>query len=92
MASASTAYATTFWLRHPDSPWRFAVIGGVVALTGVTGYGRIGGGWHFYTDVFAGAAIGATAGLVVPALHRKHLEVAVAPLSGGASVAVAGAF
>jgi membrane-associated phospholipid phosphatase len=78
-AAATSAYATTFWLRHPDSPWRFAVIGGAAAITGVTGYGRIGGGWHFYTDVAAGAILGGAVGTVLPLLHRRNLSMAMQP-------------
>jgi membrane-associated phospholipid phosphatase len=72
-AAAATSYVTTFALRHPDSPWRYAVIGAGVVVTGVTGYGRIGGGWHFYTDVGAGAVLGVAAGILVPALHRSNV-------------------
>ena len=84
-AAATTAYALTFALRHPDSPWRYAVIAGAVGLTALTGYGRIGGGMHFPSDVIAGALIGAAWGLVIPELHRRGVSVdaTVAPTAKG---------
>ena len=88
-ATAGTAYATTFWLNHPDSPARFLVVGAAVALAGVTGYGRIAAGEHFYTDVLAGFVLGGTIGWLVPQWHRADttpaLSLAVLP-SGGATI------
>jgi len=87
-ASASTAYATTFWLKHPDSPARFVVLGGAILLTGLVAYGRVGGGMHFYSDVFAGAAVGGVIGWLVPIYHRADPTPAfsVQPLPGGAAL------
>lgn len=77
VASMSAAYATTFALRHPGSPWRFAVAGGAALITGVTAAGRVGDGMHFYTDVAAGALLGAAFGVLVPHLHRSDSWVTV---------------
>jgi len=91
-AAAMGAYASTFFLRHPNSPWRFAVAAGAVALTALTGYARIGGGWHFPTDVLAGALLGATAGIVVPKMHERGVAVSsVAPLAGAGTGTALGA-
>lgn len=70
-AAGMASWATTFTLRHPESPWRFAVIGGAVAWTGVTAYGRVAGGRHFYTDVLAGVVLGGALGFVIPKLHQR---------------------
>jgi undecaprenyl-diphosphatase len=87
-AAAVTAYTVTFSLRHPDSPWRFAVAGAAVVLTSVTAWGRVAGGMHFYTDVIGGAVIGAAAGLAVPLAHRRvRLTPVVGPGSRGLALA-----
>lgn len=87
-SAAVTAYTVTFALRHPDSPWRFAVAGGAVALTAMTAWGRVAGGMHFYTDVLGGAVIGAVAGLAVPLAHRRvRLTPVVGPGSRGLTLA-----
>jgi membrane-associated phospholipid phosphatase len=85
-AAAATAYTMTFFLRHPESPWRFALLGGGAALTAVTGLGRVNGGMHFWSDVTAGAILGTTVGFLVPYLNRRHATVLteVAPdVAGG---------
>ena len=88
-ASATTAYATTFWLKHPDSPARFVVVGGAVLLTGFVGYARVAGGMHFYSDVFAGAVVGGVIGWFVPYWHRAESfpSVSFQVLPGGGAVA-----
>jgi len=87
-SAAVTAYTVTFALRHPDSPWRFAVAGGAVALTAMTAWGRVAGGMHFYTDVLGGAVIGVAAGLAVPLAHRRvRLTPVVGPGSRGLALA-----
>ncbi len=82
VAATTTAYAVTFTLRHPDSPWRWAVYSGALAVTAATAYGRVGGGMHFYTDVVAGAVVGAAFGLVVPLAHRTALRVTALAVEG----------
>lgn len=75
-AAGSVAYAMTYSLRHPHSPWRWAVYTAAVGLTALTGYGRVGAGMHFYSDVVAGAIIGAAAGYLVPSWHRRSAGAA----------------
>ena len=69
------AYATTYGLRNPESPWRWAVYGGAATLSLVTGYARVGGGMHFYTDVMASTVLGTVIGIVVPMWHRREQPV-----------------
>jgi len=80
VAAASTVFTTTFFLRHPDSPWRWPVAGLAAVLTGLTAYGRVGGGMHFYSDVAVGIVVGAATGFLVPYLHNHQasLDAAVA--------------
>jgi membrane-associated phospholipid phosphatase len=67
--SVTTAYAITFWKRHPDNPWRIvvAVAGGALSLT--TGILTITAGWHYPTDVAVGALTGLSVGVLMPVLH-----------------------
>lgn len=71
-SSLAFAYASTFWRRHPASPWRYVVGAGAIILTVVTATGRVRGGWHFPTDVAAGGIIGVTSGLLIPYLYTKN--------------------
>lgn len=66
------AYAQTFAYRHPESPWRFALYAGAVALGSGIGVARVASGKHFPSDVLAGAAAGTAFGLIVPWLHRRR--------------------
>ena len=76
-SAMATAFATTFWLRHPDSPWRWVVAGSSVAVSTISGYGRVGGGRHFPSDWIAGQVIGTAFGMLVPLAHRADLSVSV---------------
>jgi membrane-associated phospholipid phosphatase len=88
-AAVATAWAVTFALRHPDSPWRWAAGGGALVATALVGYARIAGGKHFPTDVAAGALLGVGFGLLVPLSHRDGRFV-VTPLAlpGGSGAAL----
>lgn len=90
-AAITTAFATTFWLRHPDSPWRWVIAGGSVVAAGLSNYGRVGGGRHFPSDILAGQIIGTAFGILVPLAHRADVSVGV---SAGEqkSVTVSGSF
>jgi len=46
-----------------------------VTLAATSGYLRIAADSHYLTDVLAGAALGTAAGLTVPLLMRRELEV-----------------
>jgi membrane-associated phospholipid phosphatase len=87
-----TATAMTYWLRHPDSPARWAMAGGALGLTTLTAVGRVQAGKHFPSDVVAGAILGSSIGLLVPWIHRSEaqLEAAVAPVPYGARVTLQG--
>lgn len=91
IASGASAYAITFWLRHPSSPWRWVVLGVASVYTGVGAWARVEAGQHFPTDVIAGVATGATIGLLLPWLHARDsdVQVSVAPARGGGSIGLA---
>jgi membrane-associated phospholipid phosphatase len=69
--AAATAYTVTFWKRHPDSPWRFVVLGVSHALATSVALLKIKAGYHYATDVAAGALVGSAMGLLVPVLHSE---------------------
>jgi membrane-associated phospholipid phosphatase len=80
-AAVATTATVTFALRHPTSPWRYAVAGGGALLTVATAVGRVGGGMHFVSDVLAGAILGSTVGFVLPWINRTpaRMQVIVTP-------------
>ncbi len=90
VTATAAAYATTFALRHPESPWRFGVIGAAAVISTMTGYARIAGGWHFYTDVFASLILGGTTGWLIPTLHARDVHVSVTPVVGGGEASMRG--
>jgi membrane-associated phospholipid phosphatase len=67
--AAATSYAVTFWLRHPDSAARWVVIGAGAAVALAVGLLKVAAGYHFWTDIAAGALVGAGTGALVPLLH-----------------------
>lgn len=75
---AASAFAAAVFLGrmhdayHPGSGARTWVWTGALAAATATAVLRCTAGRHFPTDALAGAAIGAAAGWVVPALHRAR--------------------
>lgn len=69
----ATAYSILFMKRHPDHPgWyvpMFIVTEGLAAATAVL---RTQAGKHFYTDVLAGAVVGASIGALIPLVHLRR--------------------
>lgn len=68
---AASSYTTTYWLRHPDDPWRWVVLAGTHSLAMAVGMLKIHAGYHYWTDVGAGALVGSSIGVLVPMLHRR---------------------
>jgi membrane-associated phospholipid phosphatase len=90
-AALAAATATTFWLRHPESPWRWLVLGTTSAAALFTGVSRTEAGFHFYTDTIAGFLLGATIGWLLPYTLRRTdaglmVAPAIGPHGGGATV------
>lgn len=67
--AAATAYTVTFWRRHPSSPWRFVVLGVSHALAFGVGLLKIEAGYHYPTDIAAGALLGSGIALLNGTLH-----------------------
>jgi len=75
-----TSTLVTMRRLHPGSKltWLVAGIGGAMATFVATA--RVLGGMHFITDVVGGATVGASVGVLVPALHAS--PVSVVPIAG----------
>lgn len=68
--AAAVFTAGTFERLNPDSPARGWVWAGCLGAAATTGVLRWVAGRHFPSDILAGAAVGATAGWLVPRLHE----------------------
>jgi hypothetical protein len=87
--TAHTAAATFFAAKvfhdyNPDSPARPYVWGAAAAVPAAVAYFRIQAGKHFLSDNIVGYAVGATAGIVVPQLHKVAARqgISFSPLQG----------
>ena len=69
MIAATTAFSVTYFLRNPDDPLRWLVLGSGIALSLGVGILKVYAGHHFWTDIAAGALVGASVGVLVPILH-----------------------
>ncbi len=89
--AVTVAAACTFErLHHPALAWTTLVLGMVgSAFVGVT---RVVSGNHFPTDILAGAAVGAGAGVALPALHSAQLQLAPAATDGASGFRVSCSF
>lgn len=68
--AAATVASVTYWHRHPDSPWRWVVLGLSGAAATTVSVLKFEAGYHYPTDLLAGAAVGTGMGVLVPELHR----------------------
>jgi membrane-associated phospholipid phosphatase len=59
-----------------------------LSLAATTAYLRIAADRHWASDVLTGAAMGSLSGFLIPWLHRRHVEVRIAP----GTVGVGGSF
>lgn len=92
-----TAVALHWTLRHPKSPWRWAVWTGTLLITSVFPVLRVLSGDHFPTDVITGALVGTSIGILYPmARHRLaqsgKANLSVTPTQGGAVLSLVGRF
>ena len=75
------------WKGSKTEPWIWGV---GLTLSAATGYLRIAGDKHYFTDVVTGAAVGVISGLMIPRLMRRHGNIAIVPADRG--IAITGAF
>lgn len=69
--AAATSFAVSYWLRHPRDPWRWVVLASLESAALVTGLLKIRAGYHYPSDIAAGAAAGISVGVLVPMLHTS---------------------
>lgn len=74
--TSATAAATFFAAKifhdfNPDSPARPYVWAAAAAVPATVGYLRLKAGKHFLSDNILGYLVGASAGILVPQLHKK---------------------
>jgi membrane-associated phospholipid phosphatase len=74
--AAAVALFRTLQARHPSSPVPWIVLGVSLGTAGFVGTGRVLSGNHFPSDVIAGAVVGSSTGMLVPALHASGLTIA----------------
>lgn len=69
--STATTHAVTYWLRHPRDPWRFTVLAADMTAAAAVALLKIDAGYHYASDVAAGAVVGASIGVLVPMMHHR---------------------
>lgn len=92
----ATATAYTYSLRHPHSKSQWLVWTLAMAGASTEPILRTLSGEHFPTDCIVGALVGASFGILIPALHRRRGPVRLVPSAStgpqGSSVSLAGIF
>ena len=68
---SATFLHVTFSAEFPDSSWKIPVIVGSYTFAAGVSATRIFSGFHYLTDVLAGAAIGSLFGWLIPTLHLR---------------------
>ncbi len=71
-AALSFFTAKVFSDKNPDHRLKPLVWATAIILPATTAFFRVKAGQHFPTDVIIGYAVGASVGLLVPALHKKR--------------------
>ncbi len=71
----ATSSAMTIRRRHPQSSAAWWVLAGGGAMASFVATARVLGGMHFITDSIGGAIVGASLGVLIPALHRSPVTV-----------------
>ena len=89
--AAATLLSTVYSDIHGPTTTSKIVWGASLSLAALSGYSRVHGGMHFPSDVVAGAAVGATVGYLIPALHRVGADppVSVSASPGGVQLRLA---
>lgn len=91
---ATMAFAlstSTFWTiyrRHGSGVYAWTTLGVGTALATSVAVGRVLAGKHFPTDVVTGAAVGASVGTLIPALHDAPIMVVPTVNATGAGLDV----
>lgn len=84
----STSTFWTIYRRHGSGAYAWTTLAVGTAVASSVAVGRVMAGKHFPTDVLTGAAVGASVGTLIPALHDAPVLVVPSVSAGGASVDV----
>jgi membrane-associated phospholipid phosphatase len=91
-AFASAVFLSTVYDEYfPESPWRNYIWTGSLLMAGTIGYLRYEAGYHFPTDIIAGAAVGTVIGYIIPVIHKSNqnkFEVSTSYLNDGGRLTV----
>jgi F0F1-type ATP synthase assembly protein I len=91
-AFASAVFLSTVYGEYfPESPWRNYIWTGSLLMAGTIGYLRYEAGYHFPTDIIAGAAVGTVIGYIIPVIHKSNqnkFEVSTSYLNDGGRLTV----
>lgn len=90
--AAAVAMFQTMRRLHPSSAVPYVVLGVGLAAASFIGVSRVLAGDHFPTDVIAGAAVGVSVGLIVPALHDAPVQLSGSVEADGGLIRVGGRF
>ena len=60
------------WRLGGSSPMRWVVLGSGLLLGVAVGLLKVEAGYHFWTDIAAGALVGTGIGTLVPLLHARE--------------------
>lgn len=80
-AITTSAGMIAHWRHYKTEPYIWAA---GITMSVATGYLRVAADQHYVSDVFVGALVGAGAGLLVPRLMRRDLQLV--PVKDGAAV------
>jgi membrane-associated phospholipid phosphatase len=69
--AAATSFAVSYWLRRPNDPWKWVVLATLESTALAVGFLKIRAGYHYPSDILAGAIAGASTGVLVPMLHTS---------------------
>lgn len=67
--AAATSFATAYWIRNPKDPWRWVLLATLESAALAAGLLKMRAGYHYPTDIAAGALAGVSVGVLVPVLH-----------------------
>lgn len=84
----STSTFWTIYRRHGSGTYAWTTLGVGTLLASFVAVGRVAAGKHFPTDVLTGAAVGASVGTLMPALHDAPVLVIPTADATGAGLAV----
>lgn len=84
----STSTFWTIYRRHGSGAYAWTTLGVGTALASFVAAGRVLAGKHFPTDVVTGAAVGASVGTLMPALHDAPVLVVPTVNATGAGLDV----